>query len=506
MTASPRRSPKLKYMLLSAAAGVMLAAVFLALILPALDTAGERPGDDVSASLPDSLPFIAGAATVEYPSSGLPPEALPGGDTTFLTRSPLSPHGLDVLGQPTANLGSDDRMQFAVGNSFFTNPWVTAGASTTGRDGLGPLFNAAACQDCHIRDGRGHAPGGPQDALTSAVVRIALPDGSPDPVYGTHVQTRSVPGLPAEARVSVAWEARTVTLPDGTSVELRKPSIRLTDWGYGAPHPDLRAGLRVAPSMTGMGLLQAVPATDLRAYAKAQQADGLRGIAQTATDHQGEELLGRFGWKATQPTVRQQVLDAFVNDIGITSSLFGDEICTPEQLRQGCADQPSGGQPELTPAIETAIVVYAQHLAPPVRRGYDDPDVRAGQALFAEIGCQGCHKPGWITGRSAVSPVLSEQRIWPYTDLLLHDMGPGLADGIVEGHASGQHWRTPPLWALGQVKAVGGDQAGYLHDGRARTLAEAILWHGGEAQAARDAWAALPQSRRRQVLSFLNSL
>ena len=440
--------------------------------------------------------------TVEQSASGLPPHALPGGETTFVGQGLLSPQSADALSQPAANLSREARQQFVVGNSFFTNAWVIAGATAAGRDGLGPLFSAAACQDCHIRDGRGHAPGGPQQFLTSAVLRIALPGGEPDAVYGSHIQTRAVPGLRPEARVAVEWKTRAETLPDGTRVALRSPVIRLSDWAYGKPDSGLRTSLRVAPAVIGMGLLEAIPEADLRAYAEAQKRGLVQQVASLAD---GQPRMGRFGVKATKPTVREQSLDAFVNDIGITSSLFPDEVCTPAQLRRGCAVLPSGGQPELTEAIEQAVVFYAAHLAPPARRGAELEAVRAGEKRFADIGCAGCHKPSWRTGPSA-SPALANQLIWPYTDLLLHDLGPGLADGIVEGAASGQHWRTAPLWALGQVKAVGGDAAGYLHDGRARTLQEAILWHGGEAQAARDGWAALPEAQRLEVLAFLNSL
>ncbi|MES2685068.1 MAG: di-heme oxidoredictase family protein [Pseudomonadota bacterium] len=446
------------------------------------------------------------SSEIEQANQGLPPQALPGGSTTFVGQHPLSALSADALSQAAANLGREGRAQFVVGNSFFTNPWVIANASTAGRDGLGPLFSAAACQDCHVRDGRGHAPGG-EGMPTLAVIRIALPDGAPDPVYGSHLQTRAVPGLRAEAKVAVGWKAQIETLPDGSQVELRSPVLRLGDWAYGKPAAGLRSSLRVAPAMTGMGLLEAIPEADLRAQASQQPALGLRGIVNRVESlADGRPALGRFGWKAAKPSVRQQTLDAFINDLGITSSLFPQEVCTEPQRAQGCRDLPSGGAPELEQNIEQAVVFYAQHLAPPARRGYDREAVVAGQKLFAQIGCEGCHRASWRTGAADASPALSNQLIWPYTDLLLHDLGAGLADQLVEGEASGQQWRTAPLWGLGQVKAVGGEAAGYLHDGRARTVSEAILWHGGEAEPARDAWAGLPAAARLQVLAFLNSL
>lgn len=463
--------------------------------------------DDRQAAKQALVPSLAG---VEQATRGLPPQALPGGGTTFVGQNPLSAQSSDALSQPAANLSREERARFVVGNSFFTNPWVIAPASAAGRDGLGPLFSAAACQDCHIRDGRGHAPNGPRDFPSAAVIRIALPNGAPDPVYGSHLQTRAIPGLAPEARAAVHWKTHTETLPDGTELELRRPVLSVTAWAYGKPHVDAQISLRVAPAMTGMGLLEAIPAAELGAYAETQKQLGLRGVINRVDSlADGRLQTGRFGWKASKPTVRQQTLDAFVNDMGITSSLFTEEACTPVQMGKGCKPLPRGGHPELTDSIEQMVVFYAQHLAPPVRRGYDLANVAAGQKRFADLGCEGCHKASWRTGQSAVSAVsaaVSHQTIWPYTDLLLHDMGPGLADHIVEGEASGQQWRTPPLWALGQVKAVGGEAAGYLHDGRARSVTEAILWHGGEAQTARDAWAALPAQARHELLEFLGSL
>lgn len=477
---------------------------------------GSRPALALAAALllggckpPPAAPKAPAeaAAAIERSTRGLPPAALPGGSTTFVGQSPLSARSTDALSHPAANLTAAQRALFVVGNSFFTNPWVAAGATTAGRDGLGPLFSAAACQDCHLRDGRGHAPGAGEGPPTSAVIRIALPDGEPDPVYGGHLQTRALPGLAPEARVALAWRTHFETLPDGSRMELRRPDLRLSRWAYGTPVKGLRASLRVAPAMTGMGLLEAIPEADLLARADAQARLGLRGrVNRVVSLDDGSPAIGRFGLKASKPSVRQQTLDAFLNDIGITSTLFRSEVCTTAQRAQACGPFASGGEPELAEAIEQAVVFYAQHLAPPARSGHDRPEVLAGERRFAAIGCADCHQPSWRTGGASASPALADQLIWPYTDLLLHDLGPGLADALPEGEASGQQWRTAPLWGLGQVKAVGGDAAGYLHDGRARSPAEAILWHGGEAQLARDAWAALPAAQRLEVLAFLASL
>lgn len=432
--------------------------------------------------------------------------ALPGGAGTVIDLNPITRFNADALSHPAANLSSRQRGLFALGNSFFTNPWVTAPASTAARDGLGPLFNAAACQDCHIRDGRGHAPPNHQRPLTAAVIRIALPSGKPDSVYGSHIQTRAIMGVAAEAAVSVSWENFTETLPDGLSVKMRRPTITTGQWQYGPPSEDLVAGLRVAPPMSGLGLLEAITADEILAEAKQQATHPeINGIAnQVPNLESGQLALGRFGWKATQPTVRQQALDAFSNDIGITSSLVPKDPCTPAQT--DCLNAPHGGRPELPANIEKGIVFYSRNLAVPARRDIDREEIASGEQLFLDIGCASCHRPQWVTGEAPNEPQVSKQTIFPYTDMLLHDMGEALADGIAEYNATGRHWRTAPLWAAGHMRPVGGEFAGYLHDGRALSIAEAILWHGGEAEAAKQRWRHLSSKERRRVIQFINSL
>ena len=463
--------------------------------------------DEPQAPVGRTTPAAAPGALVEHRNLALPPKALPAGSATIIDFALLSQHSAEAFSRPFANLDAEQRMRFVVGNSFFTQPWVSAGASVSGRDGLGPLFNAAACQDCHIRDGRGLPPRERGDALTSAVLRIARADGSPDPTYGRHIQTRSLPQLPAEAHVSVSWQEHEIRLHDGQRVALRQPRIEVDQWAYGAPADDLKMSLRIAQPMLGLGLLEAIPERAIRQQVIASDNDSPGGRTQQAIDIASHEpALGRFGWKATQPSVRQQSLDALINDIGITSVLFPQQNCSAIQHERICHKLASGGQPELQADIEAALVFYAQHLAPPARRAHAQPDVLAGEQLFHRIGCASCHRPSWQTSPTAALPAAADQLIWPYSDLLLHDLGPGLDDGIIEGAASGRHWRTQPLWGLGQVKVVGGAHAGYLHDGRARSLTEAILWHAGEALAARQAWADLPREQREMVLHFLESL
>lgn len=479
---------------------------FKALIVLSCLTAAACERTDGQAEPASAAPSPAPPILVEHRNDSLPPQALPGGSATVAEFALLSERSAEAFSRPFANLNAEQRMRFVVGNSFFTQPWVSAGASVSGRDGLGPLFNAAACQDCHIRDGRGLPPHGPDDPLTSAVLRIARADGSPDPIYGRHIQTRSLPGLPAEAHAWVVWQEHEITLPDGQRIAMRRPKVQIEQWAYGPPAEDLRFSLRIAQPMIGLSLLEAIPEQSIRQQLQAASANGRGGRVQQAHDIASDApALGRFGWKATQPSVRQQSLDALINDIGITSVLFPDQNCSAGPHATACREAASGGEPELQADIESALVFYARHLAPPARRDHARPEVLAGQQLFKRIGCAGCHRPSWNTSSANASPA-ALQKIWPYTDMLLHDMGADLADGIIEGTASGQHWRTAPLWGLGQVKAVGGASAGYLHDGRARNLSEAILWHGGEAHSAKQAWAGLPRTQREQLLLFLESL
>ncbi len=444
---------------------------------------------------PARVGHYAPPATVD-----LPPEALPGGLTTHLPLQPGTRLSAEAFSRPASNLDARGRALFTVGNSFFTSPWVLAPASVAARDGLGPLFNAAACQDCHIRDGRGHPPAGPDEPLISALLRIGMRDGSPHPLYGAQIQTRAAPTLMPEPQVQVQWVEHTLVYPDGRSVHLRAPQIRLSDPAHGVLDDTLQRGLRVAPPMIGLGLLERIPAAQIRAYA-AMSGGRANNVAALPG---GQKTLGRFGWKAAQPTVRQQSLVAFAEDLGIRSRLIPQAGCGP--LQKDCQAADTGTEPELEPQIEEAVVFYAEHLAPPARRDHDRPEVRAGEALFGELGCARCHRPRWVTEQDPQRPQLSGQTIFPYTDLLLHDMGPELADGIVEAEAGGSDWRTPPLWGLGHTQTVGGSRAGFLHDGRARTPEEAILWHGGEAAASRDAWMRLDATQRRYLLRFLGSL
>ncbi|WP_130930871.1 di-heme oxidoredictase family protein [Pseudomonas sp. Sample_24] len=423
---------------------------------------------------------------------------------------------------PSANLPPSRRVDFSVGNSFFRNPWVIAPSTTTARDGLGPLFNTNACQGCHIKDGRGHPPEPDASNAVSMLVRLSIPDTPayakvieqlgvvPEPVYGGQFQDMAVPGVAPEGKVRVDYTPVKVQFKDGTEVELRKPSLNIIQLNYGPMHPDTRFSARVAPPMIGLGLLEAIPEEAILANAEAQAkaGDGIAGRPNRVWDDaQQKTVLGRFGWKAGQPNLNQQNVHAFSGDMGLTTSLRPFDDCTDGQT--ACKQAPNGngvdGEPEVSDNILRLVLFYTRNLAVPARRDVNAAEVLAGKNFFYQAGCQSCHTPKYTTAANAAEPELANQVIRPYSDLLLHDMGDGLADNRSEFQASGRDWRTPPLWGIGLTQAVSGHTQ-YLHDGRARNLLEAVLWHGGEATAAQQQVLSFNAEQRAALLAFLNSL
>ncbi|MEP2641052.1 di-heme oxidoredictase family protein [Roseobacter sp.] len=433
----------------------------------------------------------------------------------------------DVFSQPSANISFERELEFKVGNGLFKKLWVSSPSSTLASDGLGPLYNARSCQRCHLKDGRGHAPETPQDAATSLLVRVSIPATkntltdeiaeyiatAPDPTYGGQIQDFGVAGHPAEARIAITYDETPVTLSEDETVSLRKPTLALTDLGYGPLHADVMTSARVAPQMIGLGLLDAIPSADILAGADPDDADG-DGISGRPnivwSEVYDQPMLGRFGLKAGMPSVWEQSAGAFHGDIGISTPLhtagYGD--CTANQT--ACRNAPDGN----TPAHDNAeigqiglelVSFYSANLAVPARRDYDSPEVLRGKQVFYETGCTRCHTPKFVTHRLDDQPEQSFQLIWPYTDMLLHDMGAGLADNRPEARATGLEWRTPPLWGIGLTQQVSGHTY-FLHDGRARSLLEAVLWHGGEAQAARDRVVSMPKPDRESLIRFLESL
>jgi len=371
---------------------------------------------------------------------------------------------------------------------------VSAPASTTARDGLGPLFKANSCIACHVQHGRGHPPLTATEPFLSTIVKLSVPDKThgvaPEPTYGDHLQPLGNKGVLGEATPRFSYTEIHGQFADGATYTLQQPKLHLDGLNYGAMHPDVQYSVRVAPPLFGMGLLGSIPETEILANADPddKNGDGISGKANQVWDIQQQKtVLGRFSWKANQPSIAQQTADAFRNDIGITSTLFPEQPCTAVQT--DCQHLPTGGKPEIPDDLLEKVVFHVNAQSVPPRRNATDPQVLQGERLFKQSGCTNCH----ISTFSA------------YSDLLLHDMGAGLADNRPEFAASGQEWRTPPLWGIGITATLSGHTR-FLHDGRARNLLEAILWHGGEAEPAKQHVLALNKTEREALLRFLNSL
>jgi CxxC motif-containing protein (DUF1111 family) len=414
----------------------------------------------------------------------------------------------DAFSLPMPGLAPQHLARFFVGNSFFNQNWIAAPASLSERDGLGPLFNARSCSGCHFKDGRGRPPE-PGEPMRSMILRIAVAgDGVPraHPVYGEQLQSDGLAGVPGEGAVTVSYEERSGRYDDGDSYRLRTPRYTITEAGYGALPSDLLLSARVAPATIGLCLLEAVPESVLMARADPDDRDhdGISGRVQRVPSGEAGALrVGRFGWKAEKASVREQVAAAFVSDMGITSALFPSENHSAAQ--KAANERPSGGEPELSSEALDDVLLYMRTLALPRARDAGDPEVRAGRALFERAACSACHAPSLRSERVTDLPELSEQTFAPFTDLLLHDMGEMLSDHRASFAASGSEWRTAPLWGVGLFAKVNGHQL-LLHDGRARGVAEAILFHGGEAESARRAFVGMSRRERAQLVSYVESL
>lgn len=405
--------------------------------------------------------------------------ALAGGATTVFD---ASGNGFST---PAPNLTPDELALHLEGDVAFEATFVTAPAPVNA--GLGPTFNETSCIACHARDGRSR-----ESLLLRLSAGGAGPHGGPAPVpgFGLQLQDRAVVGAEPEGRIGVVWAERTETLGDGTAVSLRQPTYRIE-----RPLHALPEGVEVSPRFSrpvfGLGLLEAVPEADLVALAAAQAAGGeVSGRPNYVWDVvEGRRRIGRFGWKANQASLLGQTVTAYAEDMGVSTPFLPG----------------ADGSAEVDRATVEAVTFYTQTLGVPARRGGADPDVRRGERLFESVGCAACHAPRLQTGTLPGVPAVSGQAIRPYTDLLLHDMGPGLADGRADFEASGSEWRTPPLWGLGLTRLVNGAEE-LLHDGRARGVVEAVMWHGGEAEPVRERFRRLGRADREALLAFLRSL
>lgn len=431
--------------------------------------------------------------------------------------------GKTAFSNPSTDLPSGKKLDFAIGKGFFKRLWVTAPASTQAADGLGPLFNARACMSCHPGNSRGKPPSSETEEVISMFLRIDIPaqnkqdqhllntrsvNNIPDPNYGLQMQHFAVAGHNAEYQLQISYQEIPVTLSDGEVVNLRQPTYAVTHLGYGPLHPQARLSPRVAPQMIGLGLLEAIPENEIKGIADEDDKnnDGISGRPNLVWSAEyNKVVLGRFGLKAGSPSVNEQSQGAFSNDIGISTPLFpaGAGECT--KLQENCMKATDGNSPQYddleAPSQVTDLVnLYVSNIAVPPQRNSDSSEVIQGKKLFNDIGCNQCHVESY-----SVKHNNRQQTIHPYTDLLLHDLGEGLADNRPEGVANGREWRTAPLWGIGLTPAVSGHSY-YLHDGRARNLLEAILWHGGEAQKQRDSVVNLTKSQRQQLIKFVESI
>ncbi|MBS1985027.1 MAG: c-type cytochrome [Bdellovibrionales bacterium] len=407
--------------------------------------------------------------------------------------------------QPMSGLSPEQHEIFRAGEALFQQGFRRA-PSFNDAEGLGPYFNSNSCALCHALGGGGLAPRREGNALFSVLIRLSVPGTDevggplPDPRYGHQLNPASIRGLHGEGLAYRKLEIIRGEYADGTRFELARPLYRIERLASGPLAPDLLISPRIAPRIIGMGLLEAIPEQDILAR---QKISGRANWVWDAKHHR--QALGRFGWKANQPSVEQQDAGAFNGDMGLTTSLFPREDCGP--LQSECLEHQSSltARPEISDLQLAELITYTKHLNVPAPTTLNSHEARRGAQLFSTLACTQCHATTFVTGEVPGDATLSRRRIHPYSDLLLHDMGPELADGRPDFLATGTEWRTPPLWGLGSVEAVSG-RTSLLHDGRARSIEEAILWHGGEATASREAFRQLSARERSQLLQFLKSL
>lgn len=432
-----------------------------------------------------------------FPDSGYD-ERLSGGIATAFDETSKS------FSHEIPGLNDRDARIHELGDAAFEQTFVTAPAPVN--SGLGPVFNNVSCISCHHNDGKGTPTAGFTTSSLLFRISIAGADAHGGPLsapgFGGQLQDVSIFGKPAEVKMNIAYSDLPVTYPDGSVVVLRKPAYNVLN-----PYQSLPAGFmispRLAPPVFGLGLLENIPESTILSFADEndKDGDGISGKPNYVYDaFTKQTALGRFGLKANTPTILTQAAGAYNQDMGITSYVFPQESSYGQSQADGLGDDP-----ELADSVLNSVHFYIKTLAVPARRNVTDVDVKRGQYLFTQINCSGCHKTTVQTGVDVNLPSVSNQRIQPFTDLLLHDMGDGLADNRPDFLASGSEWRTAPLWGIGLFEKTNGIPF-YLHDGRARTIEEAILWHDGEAKKSKEAFMQLPKDDRDKVIRFLKSL
>lgn len=422
-----------------------------------------------------------------------------GGETTVFVKTSKA------FGLPATNLSSENLEKHLDGDAAFGALFVANPSPRNG--GLGSIFNNNSCNGCHPSDGRASVPGNLND-MSGLFLKISVPGtdghGGPAPVpgFGTQLQHQSVYGFQPEARMAVDYRQQTFSLADGTVVTLQKPVYSIV-----SPYTALPANVLISPRIGmpvfGLGLLEAIPEAAILANADPddKDKDGISGKANYVWDLvSGTVKLGRFGWKAGAPSVLVQTAGAYNEDMGVTNYLKPIESSAGQSNGDTNAVSPEVGNEDLE-----NVVFYMKTLGVPAGRDFDDPQVVNGHRIFEQVNCSSCHVASFTTGYDAGIPEISRQKIFPYTDMLLHDMGDGLADNRSEFLANGNEWKTRPLWGIGLTALTSGHTS-FLHDGRARNLTEAILWHGGEAEKSREDFRKLSSKDREALLRFIESL
>ena len=450
-------------------------------------------------------------------------EAYSGGVGTIFTENK------NAYSLPLKNLKPENRIDFFVGNSLFRRIWVPPSEVSIAKDGLGPFFNSNSCDGCHINDGRGHPPNEswPNDDAVSLVLALSIPPQDdfqrilldqlkiksiPDPNYGSQLSDFAITGVKPEGNVMIEYEYFPILFDNGEIINLRKPIYSISNLNYGNLHPEINISARIAQPLIGLGLIESIKLDDILAYEDPDDldGDGISGKANRLFDSkENRVLIGRFGWKASQPSLLSQTFDATYNDMGL-SSTYTSKMSNCTEIQKECQKLINGNS-ETYDGVEVSneqldlMVFYQRHLSPPGRRNINNPNVLAGKKIFFNSGCNSCHVQKYTTKKTAKSLALSDQLIWPYSDFLLHDMGDELGDNLNEYMATGNEWRTPPLWGIGLAKNVNG-QINLLHDGRAKSILEAILWHGGEAKKSQQKVLNLSKVEVDQLIEFIESL
>ena len=416
--------------------------------------------------------------------------------------------------QPVAQLDPEQIQLHEAGKNQFNTIWTFA-PRLDGVWGMGPFFLANACSGCHINNGRGITTEQLNKPVFQQLVRLSVrkpgtEETMPHPAYESQIQVFTLEGglvdaSTGEADVYIRWLPVTVKLADGSEVELRRPELKITNEKFGPIDDSVMKSVRNGPALYGLGYLEAVPEADILAIAASQKALGYNGRPNyVADDATFKRKLGRFGWKANQPSISQQVAAAHLGDIGVTTSLYPDQDCT--LIQKACYESVSKyAKPELNDQAWNAVNFFMRATDAPRARNRNDPQSAHGEKLFADLQCAVCHVPALKTGSYPALPAIENKSFAAFTDMLLHDMGPDLADGRPDFKATGNDWRTAPLWGVGLADRVNGGMF-LLHDGRARNVEEAILWHGGEAKKSADGYKRLSSVERQSLLSFVNSL